>query len=77
MKRFNTNGTLDDTFTSPKFCYNYNGYIRDVGQQSDGKLIVVGHFTGVDGEAKNRIVRLNTDGSVDNTFDIEIGRAHV
>ena len=73
LKRFNANGTLDETFTSPKFCYNYDGYIRDVGQQSDGKLIVVGHFTGVDGEAKNRIVRLNTDGSIDNTFTIGSG----
>ena len=70
LKRFNANGTLDEAFTSPKFCYNYGGYVRDVGQQSDGKLIVVGHFTGVDGVAKNRIVRLNTDGSVDDTFNV-------
>ena len=39
IKRFNTNGTLDTTFTSPKFHGNGNGYIRDIKQQSDGKLL--------------------------------------
>ena len=73
LKRFNTDGSLDESFTSPKFCGNYDGYIRDVGQQSDGKLIVVGHFTSVDGDGQNRIARLNTDGSLDNTFSIVQG----
>ena len=67
LKRFNTNGTVDGTFTSPKF-YGNDGHIREIVQQSTGKLIVVGHFTSVDGDTYNRIVRLNTDGSVDNTF---------
>ena len=73
LKRFNTDGSLDQTFNSPKFGGSYDGYIRDVGQQSDGKLIVVGHFTTVDGDGQNRIARLNTDGSLDNTFSIVQG----
>lgn len=68
VKRFNPNGTPDNTFISAKFNGNYNGYIRDIGQQSDGKLIVVGHFTNVDGNSVNRIARLNTNGTFDNTF---------
>ena len=73
IKRFNVDGTEDESFTSPKFHDNYDGYIRDIKQQSSGKLIVVGQFTKVDGVAQNRIVRLNTDGSVDETFDVGTG----
>ena len=72
LKRFNTNGTIDNTFTSLKF-YGNNGHIREIVQQSTGKLIVVGHFTSVDGDTYNRIVRLNTDGTVDNTFVLGSG----
>ena len=78
IKRFNTNGTLDTTFTSPKFHGNSDGYIRDIKQQSDGKLIVVGHFTEINGTTYNKIVRLDNidgliDGSIDNTFVIGTG----
>jgi uncharacterized delta-60 repeat protein len=73
IKRFNVDGTEDESFTSPKFHGDYDGYIRDIKQQSSGKLIVVGHFTEIDGVTYNRIVRLNTDGSVDETFDAGLG----
>ena len=73
IKRFNVDGTEDESFTSPKFHGDYDGYIRDIKQQSSGKLIVVGHFTEIDGVTYNRIVRLNTDGSVDETFDVGTG----
>jgi len=73
VKRFNTDGTLDETFNSPKFIGNSNGFIRDIGQQSDGKLIVVGHFYYADAVLAERIARLNTDGSLDNTFDSSNG----
>jgi len=76
IKRFNTNGTLDTTFTSPKFHGNSDGYIRDIKQQSDGKLIVVGHFTEINGNPYNRIVRLDIDGSIDVTFVIGNGFDH-
>jgi uncharacterized delta-60 repeat protein len=73
IKRFNKDGTLDESFTSPKFSGSYDGYIRDISQQSTGKLIVVGHFTRVNGSSKKRVVRLNEDGSVDSTFTIGDG----
>ena len=73
IKRFNVDGTEDGIFTSPKFHGDYDGYIRDIKQQSSGKLIVVGHFTEIDGATQNGIVRLNTNGSVDATFVTGIG----
>jgi uncharacterized delta-60 repeat protein len=41
----------------------------DAASQADGKLIVVGQFTNYNGSAHNGIVRLNSDGSIDSTFD--------
>jgi uncharacterized delta-60 repeat protein len=38
--------------------------------QPDGKMIVGGYFTSYNGVAKNRIVRLNTDFTIDAAFDI-------
>lgn len=37
-------------------------------QQPDGKLIVTGTFTTYQGISANRIIRLNTDGSIDTSF---------
>ena len=36
-------------------------------RQSDGKMIIGGNFTSYNGTARNRIARLNTDGSLDTT----------
>ena len=52
---------------------NGNGNVQKVLRQSDGKLIVVGNFTTYLGQARSRIVRLNSDGSLDGTFNIGTG----
>ena len=46
-----------------------NGIIKKVKIQLDGKILVVGNFTMFNGIEKNRIVRLNSDGSLDVTFN--------
>ncbi|QPH38875.1 DUF5008 domain-containing protein [Pedobacter endophyticus] len=46
-----------------------NGNINDAIQMPDGKLILVGAFTTFNGLPANRIVRINLDGSVDQTFN--------
>ena len=50
-----------------------NGEITDAVQQTDGKLILVGNFSKFNGIVANHIVRLNLDGSVDNTFSSGVG----
>lgn len=50
-----------------------NGTITDAIQQADGKLILVGAFSTFNGAAANRIVRINLDGSVDQTFKPGLG----
>ncbi len=63
--RLNTDGSIDATFntgTGP------NAYVKSIALQADGKIIIVGIFTSYNGVAKSRIVRLNSDGTIDNTF---------
>lgn len=71
MARLNADGTVDTTFDP-----NFEGFVSGIALQSDGKIIVVGQFralrpTGgpLEQTNRNRIVRLNADGSVDTTFD--------
>jgi uncharacterized delta-60 repeat protein len=68
--RVNTDGSLDATFNVGT---GANQLISKVLLQSDGKIIIVGNFTTYNGTAKNRIVRLNSDGSIDGTFNIGTG----
>jgi uncharacterized delta-60 repeat protein len=65
VARLNTSGTIDNTFT---FSGITNSTIRKVKVQSDDKILVGGNFTTINGIAKNRITRLNADGSSDATF---------
>ncbi len=48
---------------------NANGTVRAVVVQPDGKILIGGDFTTVLGVARNRIARLNADGTLDTTFD--------
>src|ERR1700680_4173948 len=48
---------------------NANGTIRVVVVQPDGKILIGGDFTSVRGTPRNRIARLNPDGTLDAAFD--------
>jgi uncharacterized delta-60 repeat protein len=63
--RLNPDGTLDETFQNEPGPY---GSVNAVAIQPDGKVIMGGTFTAYNGVAANRIVRLNTNGTVDLTF---------
>jgi uncharacterized delta-60 repeat protein len=48
----------------------YNGAsVAAIAVQPDGKLLIGGTFTSVLGVVRNRIARLNTDGTLDTAFD--------
>jgi uncharacterized delta-60 repeat protein len=68
--RVNTNGTRDTTFVPG---VGFTGAVNDIKIQSDGKIIAVGAFTAYSGSTRNRIVRLNTNGTYDTTFNIGTG----
>ncbi len=46
----------------------FNANVTKVKFASDGKIFICGHFTGYGGQGTYDIVRLNPNGSVDNTF---------
>jgi uncharacterized delta-60 repeat protein len=46
-----------------------NGSVLSLVEQSDGKLLIGGNFTEVNGQQMNRIARLHADGTLDETFD--------
>jgi uncharacterized delta-60 repeat protein len=66
IARLNSDGTYDTTFDSGT---GFNSYTLASATQSDGKIYVGGNFTEYNGTLINRIVRLNTDGSLDTSFD--------
>jgi uncharacterized delta-60 repeat protein len=76
IARLNTNGTLDITF-NPGTGINTNGSVWNTSIQSDGKIIIGGNFTSFNGIARNNIARLNTDGTLDNTFNPGSGSNNV
>jgi uncharacterized delta-60 repeat protein len=54
---------LDGTFNA-----SLNGFASSIALQPDGKIIVGGNFTAVNGTPKSFLARLNTDGGLDNSF---------
>jgi hypothetical protein len=75
--RLNMDGSMDSTYrfdpVSKQSPAGANGGISDTFVQADGKLVLVGSFTTFDGVPANRIIRLNVDGTIDNTFNIGMG----
>jgi uncharacterized delta-60 repeat protein len=63
--RLNPNGTLETVFSLPAV----KGTVSTLARQPDGKTIVAGEFDKINGVTRNKIARLNADGSVDTTFD--------
>jgi uncharacterized delta-60 repeat protein len=58
----------DDTFNSYQDGNCFNGYVRAIAAQSNGKIIVGGDFDTYISTNLNYIARLNDDGSIDTSF---------
>src|SRR5688500_907217 len=66
IARFNTDGTLDAAFNVGS---GPNDAVFGIDMQSDGKILVSGLFSSFNGIPVGRIARLNTDGTLDQTFN--------
>lgn len=66
LVRLNANGSLDTSFA----CNNFFGgaQVQKVRAQSDGKIIVTGNISAVNGVARGGIARFNNDGTLDTTW---------
>ncbi|MBX2960501.1 MAG: PKD domain-containing protein [Flavobacteriales bacterium] len=70
IARLNIDGTLDGTFNIGA---GLDSTVRTISIQPDGKIVVGGEFIIYNGVPTNRLVRLNSDGSIDLTFAIGSG----
>lgn len=50
------------------FPLNVNGFVYALATQADGKTLVGGAFTQINGSFRHNVARLNADGSIDETF---------
>jgi len=71
IRRLNNDGTLDATFSIGSglngFITNNNG--GSIAVDSQNRVIAFGNFTAYNGTTANRIVRINSNGSIDTTFN--------
>lgn len=72
VARYNTNGSLDTTFSADGMLTTDLGTASDIGEgvviQSDGKILVTGETQPGGNNENFALVRYNTNGSLDNTF---------
>lgn len=72
--RLNTDGSLDNTFDPPSLLdpVGVGGTVRKIVIQNDGKILLAGGVRRTVFPITNMgIIRLNSDGSLDNSFDLQ------
>jgi uncharacterized delta-60 repeat protein len=74
IMRLNNDGTYDSTFNVGT---GTQGDIYTAVIQTDGKILIGGRFSQYNGTVINSVARLNTDGSIDTTFNIGTGFSNV
>lgn len=67
-------GQLDASFNTAK---GANDVINTMAVQPDGKILIGGHFNDYNGKARGGVARINSDGSLDETFNPGNGTAYV
>ncbi|MCL4787915.1 MAG: hypothetical protein KJ070_14165 [Verrucomicrobia bacterium] len=76
IARLNADGTVDATFTpGTGFMDSQSGFgsVYQLALQPDGRVIAVGYFDRFNGVVRNRVARLNRNGTLDTTFNAGTG----
>lgn len=68
VARLTATGAVDPAFTSQIGNTSALG-VTELAVQADGKVVIIGGFTTVSGQARGRIARLNANGSLDTGFN--------
>src|SRR5438876_5084926 len=66
LARLNSNGTLDSSFDP---LVGPDQMVTCMALQADGGIVIGGQFTHYRGTSRNSIARINSDGSLDTSFD--------
>ncbi|RUT69736.1 T9SS C-terminal target domain-containing protein [Flavobacterium cupreum] len=70
LTRLNVDGSIDESFTTGT---GFNGKVYSCCILPDRKIVIGGSFTAYNGGSSGRLIRLNTDGSQDTSFNTTIG----
>ena len=70
VARFNSDGTVDEAFTTVFTAFDSNPSCSDIKLLPDGTVLVVGYFYWVNGIVRSGGVKLNPDGTPDSSFNI-------
>ncbi len=73
--RLNADGSLDTGFNPnmPGGGAGGGGVVNAIAVQTDGKVVIGGDFTTIAATTRNRLARLNADGSLDTAFNPNVG----
>jgi uncharacterized delta-60 repeat protein len=66
IARLNPNGSVDSSFTPG---LGANDMVSSIALQADGRIVLGGQFTQCNGVTRNRLTRLNLNGTVDPTIN--------
>jgi uncharacterized delta-60 repeat protein len=66
-------GDLDTSFGFVGDTHGANGSVRSMTVKSDGKILIGGRFTAYDSVSRTLVAQLNTDGSLDPSFNVDAG----
>lgn len=69
IARLNADGSLDTSFDPGSGAGGAYPWIDSIVVQNDGRLLIGGSFTSINGTNRDHIARLNADGSLDTAFD--------
>lgn len=70
IKRLNEDGSLDTTFNFPGA--TIDGHINKVEALNNGKIIIAGNFDHINNVPIEAVARLNPNGSLDNSFNLNL-----
>ena len=70
IARLNSDGSLDQGFVPPSI--GTNNTVSDIAVRPDGKILICGTFSNIGGSGINGLALLNTDGSLNTSFNTGI-----
>jgi uncharacterized delta-60 repeat protein len=80
FQKLNADGTPNAAFNNNYYnglslSPGFDGAVLAIAVQNDGKVLVGGAFTDLNGTTRNRLVRFNADGTLDTAFCTNLGTA--
>jgi uncharacterized delta-60 repeat protein len=73
LVRINLDGSIDNSFQIGDGFTGVSPYVKAIAVQPDGKILVGGNFLEFNGTTRHRIVRLNSNGTLDVSFNPNSG----